>query len=139
MVARDPEKLQSVRQLIEAGQPDARLATATLDLADLESVREGAASILARHPRIDRLINNAGVSGSYPDLLSREVWETQMSINATGTFLCTQAFVPAMIESGWGRVVNIASIAAGTSAWGRPGPTRSPSEAYSSDEPPSVS
>ncbi len=34
-----------------------------------------------------------------------------MAVNATGTFLCTKAFLPAMVEAGWGRIVNVASVA----------------------------
>ena len=59
---------------------------------------------------IDILINNAGVSGSDPDLLSREVWDTQMTINATGTFLGLRTVVPVMQKGGGGSIVNISSI-----------------------------
>ena len=59
---------------------------------------------------IDILINNAGVSGSDPDLLSRTVWDTQMTINATGTFLGLRTVIPVMQKGGGGAIVNISSI-----------------------------
>lgn len=60
--------------------------------------------------RVDVLINNAGVSGSDPDLLSRDVWDRQMNINATGTFLGLRTVIPVMQKNGGGSVVNISSI-----------------------------
>lgn len=61
---------------------------------------------------IDILVNNAGVASSAP--LARttlEEWNRLFAINATGVFLCTQAFLPGMVAAGWGRVINIASVA----------------------------
>jgi NAD(P)-dependent dehydrogenase (short-subunit alcohol dehydrogenase family) len=42
---------------------------------------------------------------------SLEEWRRLLAVNATGTFLCTQALLPGMLERGWGRVVNLASVA----------------------------
>ncbi|MFN2530369.1 MAG: SDR family NAD(P)-dependent oxidoreductase [Pyrinomonadaceae bacterium] len=63
------------------------------------------------------LVNNAGVAESATvthtdDLL----WERHLAINLSGTFYCTRAALPAMLASGWGRVINIASIAGKTGA-----------------------
>jgi NAD(P)-dependent dehydrogenase (short-subunit alcohol dehydrogenase family) len=61
---------------------------------------------------IDILINNAGFALSSRLTSTRLVdWERLFAVNVTGTFLCTQAFLPPMAERGWGRVVNVASIA----------------------------
>lgn len=60
---------------------------------------------------VEILVNNAGTSSSAP--LSRvelEEWERLLAVNATGTFLCTRAFLPEMVDRGWGRVVNVASV-----------------------------
>ena len=43
--------------------------------------------------------------------MTLEDWNRMLAVNATGTFLCTREFVPAMIERGCGRVVNVASVA----------------------------
>lgn len=61
---------------------------------------------------IDILVNNAGFAmSSRLTKIKLEDWERLFAVNVTGTFLCTQAFLPAMAERGWGRVVNVASIA----------------------------
>ena len=75
--------------------------------ADWERV---VASTIDAFGAIDILINNAGVSGSNPELLSREVWDTQMRVNATGTFLGLRTVIPVMQNNGGGSIVNISSI-----------------------------
>ncbi|HUS97290.1 MAG TPA: glucose 1-dehydrogenase [Hyphomicrobiaceae bacterium] len=71
-------------------------------------------SVVATKPlpgeRIDILVNNAGISGSDPDLLSRSVWDAQMSVNATGTFLGMRTVIPLMQKAGGGVIVNLSSI-----------------------------
>ena len=82
----------------------------TCDIASEKDWQALCDATIKNYGRIDILINNAGVSGSYPDLLSREVWETQMSINATGTFLGLRTVIPHMQANGGGSIVNISSI-----------------------------
>jgi NAD(P)-dependent dehydrogenase (short-subunit alcohol dehydrogenase family) len=61
---------------------------------------------------VDVLINNAGDSASAPlRKIALADWERMMDVNATGTFLCTREFAPEMAGRGWGRIVNVASIA----------------------------
>jgi NAD(P)-dependent dehydrogenase (short-subunit alcohol dehydrogenase family) len=65
----------------------------------------------------DILVNNAGIAESA--LLTRtddELWRRLQGINLDGTFYCMRAALPQMIEAGWGRVINIASIAGKTGA-----------------------
>jgi 3-hydroxybutyrate dehydrogenase len=82
------------------------------DVTDPEQVRALEDSAREHLGRVEILINNAGIASSAPlKAITLEEWNRLLAVNATGTFLCTQAFVPSMIESGWGRVVNIASIA----------------------------
>jgi NAD(P)-dependent dehydrogenase (short-subunit alcohol dehydrogenase family) len=69
-----------------------------------------AKATLDAHGKIDILINNAGISGSDPDLFSRDVWDGQMNVNATGTFLGMRTIIPIMQSQGHGAVVNISSI-----------------------------
>jgi NAD(P)-dependent dehydrogenase (short-subunit alcohol dehydrogenase family) len=60
----------------------------------------------------DILVNNAGVAESAPLIRTTdELWNRLLAINLTGTFYCTRAGLPPMIERGWGRVINVASIA----------------------------
>jgi NAD(P)-dependent dehydrogenase (short-subunit alcohol dehydrogenase family) len=65
----------------------------------------------------DILVNNAGIAESATFVnTSDELWQRHLAINLSGTFYCTRAALPAMLERGWGRVINIASIAAKTGA-----------------------
>jgi len=82
------------------------------DVTDPHQVRDLALSAREAMGRIDILVNNAGTATSNP--LSRITiaeWQHILQVNATGTFLCSQAVYDAMIEQRWGRIVNIASIA----------------------------
>ena len=61
---------------------------------------------------VDIVVNNAGVARSAPFLkVTLEQWETVQRVNVTGPLLVTQAFLPAMLERSWGRIVNVASVA----------------------------
>lgn len=80
-----------------------------LDVSDADAVR----SLADQIGPVDILVNSAG-GGAAITLLwetSDEDWNHIMAINATGTFHFCRAFVPGMIERGWGRIINIASIA----------------------------
>lgn len=90
---------------------------AACDVTDPEQVRALAAVAQERMGRIDVLVNNAGIATSAPlKAITLETWNRVFAVNVTGTFLCTQALLPGMVERGWGRVVNIASIAGRTGA-----------------------
>jgi anthraniloyl-CoA monooxygenase len=59
------------------------------------------------------LVNNAGIAGSAPfKRMDLAHWRQMLDVNATGTFLCTRQVVDGMAAAGWGRIVNIASVAA---------------------------
>jgi NAD(P)-dependent dehydrogenase (short-subunit alcohol dehydrogenase family) len=59
------------------------------------------------------LVNNAGIAGSAKlSETTDDMWEAMLRVNATGAFYCMRAVVPMMVEAKWGRVVNIASVAA---------------------------
>jgi NAD(P)-dependent dehydrogenase (short-subunit alcohol dehydrogenase family) len=58
------------------------------------------------------LVNNAGAAGSMPIARTTlDDWNRLIAVNATGAFLCTRAFLPGMLDRGWGRVVNVSSTA----------------------------
>jgi NAD(P)-dependent dehydrogenase (short-subunit alcohol dehydrogenase family) len=66
---------------------------------------------------VDIMVNNAGVAESATLAhTTDELWQKHLAINLTGTFFCTRAALPAMLKNGWGRVINIASIAGKTGA-----------------------
>ncbi len=68
------------------------------------------ADTVSAYGKVDILINNAGVSGSHPDLLNTATWEQQMTVNAGSVFLGMRAVIPAMKKAGGGAIVNISSI-----------------------------
>ena len=88
------------------------------DVANIDSVRGAFASVVARFGRgPDVLVNNAGIDESASFLKTDdELWQRHLAVNLSGTFYCTRAALPAMIERGWGRIINIASIAGKTGA-----------------------
>jgi NAD(P)-dependent dehydrogenase (short-subunit alcohol dehydrogenase family) len=88
------------------------------DVANTESVSRAFAQAgekFGRRP--DILVNNAGIAETSPFLRTDEaMWQRHLEVNLTGTFRCTRAALPGMIERGWGRIINIASIAGKTGA-----------------------
>jgi NAD(P)-dependent dehydrogenase (short-subunit alcohol dehydrogenase family) len=59
------------------------------------------------------LVNNAGIAGSAKLTdTTDEMWDRMLRVNATGAFYCTRAVLPIMLQAKWGRIVNVASIAA---------------------------
>lgn len=90
----------------------------TCDVADASSVARMFADVVdlfGRGP--DILVNNAGIAESAPLVkTSDELWDRHLAINLSGSFYCTRQALPHMLERGWGRVINIASIAGKTGA-----------------------
>jgi len=83
------------------------------DVADSQSV----AAMFERVGDVDILVNNAGVAESATIVnTTDELWHRHLAINLSGTFYCTRAALPAMLKKGWGRIINIASIAGKTGA-----------------------
>ena len=83
------------------------------DVADPESV----ARMFERVGSVDILVNNAGIAESATVVnTTDELWHKHLSINLSGTFYCTRAALPGMLKKGWGRIINIASIAGKTGA-----------------------
>lgn len=82
------------------------------DVTDPRQVRDLALSAQEAMGRIDILVNNAGTATSNPlAKITPAEWHHIMDVNATGTFLCTQAVWDQMREHRWGRIVNVASVA----------------------------
>ena len=87
------------------------------DVADSESVTRMFSDLRERLGAADILVNNAGIAESATFVnTTDELWHRHLSINLSGTFYCTRAALPSMLKKGWGRVINIASIAAKTGA-----------------------
>ena len=93
-----------------------RLGTLTavaVELTDQRSVQAAADTTLAQLGQIDILVNNAGITGGNAPSweIDPDVWRRVLEVNLTGTFLTCRAIVPHMISRGYGRIVNVASIA----------------------------
>jgi 2-dehydro-3-deoxy-L-rhamnonate dehydrogenase (NAD+) len=84
-----------------------------LDLADEAAVAAATAATLAAHGRIDILVNNAGITGGNAPTweLDPAVWRRVIEVNLVAPYLTSRAVVPHMVKKGYGRIVNIASIA----------------------------
>src|SRR5260370_16770367 len=117
VAARSREEVERVGKEI-GGEVGAEALAVECDVANSESVARAldrARETFGRGP--DILVNNAGIAETAPFLKSdEEMWERHLNINLGGTFRCTHATLPGMIERGWGRVINIASIAGKTGA-----------------------
>jgi len=94
----------------EIGDAAVALKADVTDTAAVERTRD---DTIKAFGKIDILVNNAGIAG-----VNKTVWETDLEewrkvlrINLDGPFICCKAIVPAMLKSGYGRIVNIASIA----------------------------
>lgn len=84
-----------------------------LDLTDEAAIDDARTATLAAHGRIDILVNNAGITGGNApawELPSAE-WRRVIEVNLIAPYLVARAVVPVMIAAGYGRIVNIASIA----------------------------
>jgi len=82
------------------------------DVADAESVRMAVAAARTAVGPITVLVNNAGQALSAPlGTTGDALWQSMLSVNLTGTFLCMRECLPDMLQAGFGRIVNIASIA----------------------------
>lgn len=109
MACRNADKAAVAMERIRGQVPGAELAFVPLDQSDLASVR-GAAERIGAEPRVDALINNAGVM--YPPLnRTAQGFEEQFGVNHLGTFALTSLLLPKLAETGGARVVITASLA----------------------------
>ena len=108
MVARREDVLKAAKQKLLESIPSAKLSTLILDLADLDSVRTAASTLLRRISRIDILVNNAGLMAC-EEAYSAEGCEMQFATNHIGHFLFSCLLVPALVAEGSSRVVTLSS------------------------------
>lgn len=117
VAARSAKQVEDVANEIAASFETKSLAV-TCDVSDSASVEQMFRQALEKFGRSpDILVNNAGVAESAPLLKTDDtLWRRHLEINLSGTFYCTRAALGGMIDNGWGRVINIASIAGKTGA-----------------------
>lgn len=115
VAARSTDEIEAVAEEIRGSGATAEAVPCDVsDAAAIDRLREAAE---ARFGTVDILVANAGLASSAP-LARIELgeWNRLFAVNATGPFLCAQAFVPGMVARRWGRIVNIASLAGRTGA-----------------------
>ncbi len=106
----DRDRLESARQQLSAhGTVSAHLT----ELTNTASVDAATTASVATHGRIDILVNNAGIAGGNGLTweLDPDLWRRVIDVNLTGFFLTSRAVVPHLLANGYGRIVNVASIA----------------------------
>jgi len=83
------------------------------DVSDWARVQSAAARTLAEMGGLDILVNNAGIAGANASVIDYDVgeWRRVMAIDLDGVFHCCKALTPPMVEAGYGRIVNVASVA----------------------------
>ncbi|SAL33654.1 3-oxoacyl-[acyl-carrier-protein] reductase [Caballeronia choica] len=109
LMGRDAARLAYQRDMLAH---DGEVQVQAVDVTQPESVASAFAGAAAAFGAVDILVNNAGQAEASPfaktDLA---LWQRMLDVNLTGVFLCTQAALPAMLERGNGRIVNVASTA----------------------------
>ncbi len=91
----------------------ARASAVAVDVSQHAAVRTAVEATLLHAPRVDALVNSAGVTGPNVKLWDYPVdaWEQVMAVNLSGLFLCCREWTPHLRANNYGRIVNIASVA----------------------------
>ena len=109
----DASKLATSVAALQAAHSGKQVSGQVLDISDDVSVQGEANALAARWGRIDILVNNAGITGGNGLTweLAPAVWRQVIEINLIAPYLTCRAVVPHMLAGGWGRIINIASVA----------------------------
>lgn len=109
LAGRDAGRLASA---VQALRNRGDIAQVQMDVTQADSVGKGFDVAASRFGPVSILVNNAGQALSAPfGKTGATLWQAMLDVNLTGTFHCTQAALPAMLDSQWGRIVNLASTA----------------------------
>ena len=104
----------------EVAERGRRCVTVLADVSDPEDCRRSAAEAVRGLGHVDALVNNAGILKlASIEELTPALWDATLAVNARGVFQMTQALIPHMRERRYGRIVNIASLAARTGGPGQ--------------------
>jgi NAD(P)-dependent dehydrogenase (short-subunit alcohol dehydrogenase family) len=108
LVARDEDKLKKKAEELKLTTNNSSIFTQAMDLSDLNSVRAAAAEIIGRFPKINVLINNAGIMAC-PLSRTAQDFESQIGVNHIGHFVFTQELLPALEAAAPSRIVILTS------------------------------
>ena len=99
----------TTREIFDVGR---RALLKVVDVSEPEAVRTAVDEVAEEFERLDVLVNNAGIEKRAGFLeITPEDWQRQLDVNLSGTFYCTQAAAREMSKRGYGRIVNISSVA----------------------------
>ncbi|HET6891177.1 MAG TPA: 3-oxoacyl-ACP reductase FabG [Pyrinomonadaceae bacterium] len=117
LAARTSTQVEQVANEVNT-ETGTRTLPVVCDVSDPSSIQNLLAKMIESFGRgPDILVNNAGIAESAPlTKTDDDLWQRHIAINLSGTFYCIRAALPSMIERGWGRVINVASIAGKTGA-----------------------
>jgi len=110
LACRSGDRARAAMERIRAEVADAQLHWVPLDLGDLESVKACAHQLLEELPKLDLLINNAGLM-TPPHGLTKDCFELQFGINHLGHFALTAQLMPLLLKAPGSRVVTVSSLA----------------------------
>jgi len=111
---------QSIKEATDLIKSNSNSSFFSCDLRDFERCKSVAHEVLLKYGKIDILINNAGYDNdALFTKMDKEMWDDVLNVNLNSIFNFTNLFLPQMIESGWGRILNITSIAGFTGAFGK--------------------
>lgn len=118
------EEVPTSAAIVERGR---RAMSIGVDVSDADAVVDAVARCAAELGPPDVLVNNAGIVNNIAPIatMTPDAWQHELQVNLSGMFHTVRATVPGMAERGWGRVVNLASIAALTPGLGQPAYTAS--------------
>jgi len=99
--------------LAAAKKESGAVHTVALDVSDAEAVEAGAAESAKALGKVDILVNSAGITGATQPVIGYPIdsWLKVMDVNVNGLFYCCRFIAPLMVEGGYGRIVNISSVA----------------------------
>lgn len=99
----------------EIGRGGGTAISLAADVTQIAQVAEMVRAIESQLGPVEILVNNAGITRPEPlDQITEQSWDEVVSVNLKSVFLVTQAVLPAMREAGWGRIINLSSVAAQT-------------------------
>lgn len=106
-------QMETAKAALDTGFTAGRVSTHCVDIADYDAVVAATEEVLAARGQIDILINNAALIGPNAKLVDYplKAWRDVIDVGVNGTFHCCRAVVPAMAARGYGRIVNVASVA----------------------------
>ena len=106
----DPQEIQRLLSNIQE-RLEVEVVYCAADLRNPDSIYEGIEFVADKFGDIDILVNNAGIQHVAPvENFPDEKWEEVLAVNLSAVFHTSKAVIPGMIENGWGRIVNIASV-----------------------------